>query len=54
LKKKPYENKIEIDKISDYVISDGREEINFSFTTPEVEKIQKGYKKIIEDGNYFI
>ncbi len=45
---------MKIDKISDYVIGGGREEINFSFATPEVEKIQKGYKKIIEDGNYFI
>ena len=49
--KEPYEGKIEIDKVSDYVIGGGREEINFSFATPEVEKIQKGYEKIIKDGN---
>jgi hypothetical protein len=47
--KKPYENK-EIDQISDYVIGGGREEIDFGLASPEIEKVQKGFEKIIRAG----
>jgi len=51
--KKPYK-KIEIGKISDYVVAGGREEIKFDPTTSDDVRIQKGYKKIIRQGKLLL
>jgi len=55
--REPYED-LEIDddeetivKISDFVTNGGREEFRFGPASPEIANIQKGFEKIITEGN---